>query len=157
MEGPQVTAALIIGDHFTSASLSVLQHARDEAEARSHEYVGTEHLLLGLIRESGGTAAGILGRLSDPQRLEEALDGVVPNGRSTGPSPDLKPFTSRSLAMLRAARDEAAALGKSQADTEHLLVALSSDEKGIAGHVLRDAGITRVAVLARLRDDAVDA
>ena len=157
MESPHSTAALIIGDHFTAASQLVLQRARDEAEARSHEYVGTEHLLLGLIRESGGTAAGILGRLSDPQRLKQILDGVVPKGRSTGPSTDLKPFTSRSLAMLRAAKDEAAALGKQQADAEHLLVALSSDEKGIAGHVLRDAGVTRVAVLAHLLNDAADA
>ena len=156
MDSPH-SAALIIGDNFTPASHLVLQRARDAAKARSHEYVGTEHLLLGLIRESGGTAADILARLSDVQRLEQALDGVVPNGRQTDPSTDLKPFTSRSLAMLRAAKDEAAALGKRQADPEHLLVALSSDEKGIAGHVLRDAGVTRDAVLAHLPNDTADA
>ena len=140
------------GYNFTERVRRVLAMAREEAARLQHEYVGTEHILLGLIREGEGVAAAVLQNLSidldDTQRrVEEATVG----GRSShATGPDL-PYTSRAKKVLELAMSEARELNHSYVGTEHLLLGLLREEKGIAARVLTDAGAT----LEIVRDEIV--
>src|SRR3954462_15392394 len=96
------------GYNFTERVRKVLAMAREEAERLRHEYVGTEHILLGLIREGEGVAAAVLENLSiDTEAVRKRIDEVVTKGKavaSTGP--DL-PYTSRAKKVLELSMAEA--------------------------------------------------
>jgi len=115
--------------------------AREEAARLHHEYVGTEHILLGLIREGEGVAAAVLTNLNvDLDEIQQKIEETVKKGKapaSAGP-PDL-PYTSRAKKVLELAMSEARELNHSYVGTEHLLLGLLREEKGIAAQVLTDA------------------
>jgi ATP-dependent Clp protease ATP-binding subunit ClpC len=117
--------------------------AREEAARLHHEYVGTEHILLGLIREGEGVAAAVLTNLSvDLEEVQQKIEETVKKGKaSSAPGPDL-PYTSRAKKVLELAMTEARELNHSYVGTEHLLLGLLREEKGIAAQVLTDAGVT---------------
>ncbi len=146
------------GYNFTERVRKVLAMAREEALRLHHEYVGTEHMLLGLIREGEGVASTVLDRLGiDAAKLQARLEEVVQQGRSNAPSmPDL-PYTSRAKKALELAMSEARVLHHSYVGTEHILIGLLREEKGIAAQVLREAGLTldnaRAEVLTVLGSD----
>jgi ATP-dependent Clp protease ATP-binding subunit ClpC len=131
------------GYNFTDRVRKVLQMAREEAARLHHEYVGTEHILLGLIREGEGVAAAVLTNLSvDLEEIQQKIEETVKKGKAgavTGP--DL-PYTSRAKKVLELAMAEARELNHSYVGTEHLLLGLLREEKGIAAQVLNDAGVT---------------
>ncbi len=130
------------GYNFTERVRKVLQMAREEAQRLHHEYVGTEHILLGLIREGGGVAAAVLQNLNvDLDEIQQKIEDTVKKGKA-GPTtaPDL-PYTSRAKKVLELAMSEARELSHSYVGTEHLLLGLLREEKGIAAQVLTDAGI----------------
>jgi ATP-dependent Clp protease ATP-binding subunit ClpC len=131
------------GYNFTDRVRKVLQMAREEAARLHHEYVGTEHILLGLIREGEGVAAAVLTNLSvDLEEIQQKIEETVKKGKAgavTGP--DL-PYTSRAKKVLELAMAEARELNHSYVGTEHLLLGLLREEKGIAAQVLTDAGIS---------------
>jgi ATP-dependent Clp protease ATP-binding subunit ClpC len=131
------------GYNFTDRVRKVLQMAREEAARLHHEYVGTEHILLGLIREGEGVAAAVLTNLSvDLEEIQQKIEETVKKGKAgavTGP--DL-PYTSRAKKVLELAMAEARELSHSYVGTEHLLLGLLREEKGIAAQVLNDAGIS---------------
>ena len=131
------------GYNFTDRVRKVLQMAREEAARLHHEYVGTEHILLGLIREGEGVAAAVLTNLNvELDDVQQKIEETVKKGKaaaSTGP--DL-PYTSRAKKVLELAMTEARELNHSYVGTEHLLLGLLREEKGIAAQVLNDAGIT---------------
>jgi ATP-dependent Clp protease ATP-binding subunit ClpA len=116
--------------------------AREEAARLHHEYVGTEHILLGLIREGEGVAAAVLQSLSvDLEEIQQNIEKTVNKGKgSQGTGPDL-PYTSRAKKVLELAMSEARELNHSYVGTEHLLLGLLREEKGIAAQVLKDAGL----------------
>jgi ATP-dependent Clp protease ATP-binding subunit ClpC len=125
--------------------------ARDEAELLHHEYVGTEHILLGLLRFGNGVANVVMQNLgADPGRVRDGLLGIVRPGRSHSHGPDL-PYTSRAKKSLELAMVEAQGLNHSYVGTEHLLLGLMREEKGIAAQALVDAGIT----LERAREETL--
>jgi ATP-dependent Clp protease ATP-binding subunit ClpC len=131
------------GYNFTDGVRKALMQARNESERLHHEYVGTEHVLLGLLHESDGVAAAVLRACKvDPEALRVRLEAAVQPGdpgRRIGR--DL-PYTSRGKHVLEAAMAEARALGYPYVGTEHLLLALLSiSDQPIAG-VLADSGIT---------------
>jgi ATP-dependent Clp protease ATP-binding subunit ClpC len=130
------------GYNFTERVRKVLAMAREEAARLHHEYVGTEHILLGLIREGEGVAAAVLQNLSvDLEEVQQKIEETVKKGKaaqSTGP--DL-PYTSRAKKVLELAMGEARELNHSYVGTEHLLLGLLREEKGIAAQVLTDAGV----------------
>jgi ATP-dependent Clp protease ATP-binding subunit ClpC len=132
------------GYNLTERLQKVLAMAREEATRLHHEYVGTEHLLLGLIRERKGVAANVLARLNvDPDELRRQIDKIVKPGRATShPGPDL-PYTSRAKQVLELAMMQMRDLGHSYAGTEHLLLGLLAEGKGIAAQVLGSAGVHR--------------
>ncbi len=131
------------GYNFTDRVRKVLQMAREEAARLHHEYVGTEHILLGLIREGEGVAAAVLTNLNvDLDEIQQKIEETVKKGKApaaAGP-PDL-PYTSRAKKVLELAMSEARELNHSYVGTEHLLLGLLREEKGIAAQVLTDAGV----------------
>jgi ATP-dependent Clp protease ATP-binding subunit ClpC len=123
--------------------------AREEAQRLHHEYVGTEHILLGLIREGEGVAAAVLQNLNvDLDEIQQKIEETVKKGKAqqtTGP--DL-PYTSRAKKVLELAMSEARELNHSYVGTEHLLLGLLREEKGIAAQVLTDSGVNLDAARA---------
>lgn len=168
------------GYNFTERVRKVLQFAREEAFALRHEYVGTEHLLLGLVREGEGVAAAALQNVkielaevrdsvlktikpgpSEPATKAEGAAGILDSiagtiglGRRQGP--DL-PYTSRAKKVLELAMSEARELQHSYVGTEHLLLGLLREERGIGAQVLASLGATtekiRTEVLTLLGDE----
>lgn len=130
------------GYNFTERVRKVLAMAREEAARLHHEYVGTEHILLGLIREGEGVAAAVLQNLSiDLDDIQLKVEETVKKGKAaTATGPDL-PYTSRAKKVLELAMSEARELNHSYVGTEHLLLGLLREEKGIAAQVLTDVGI----------------
>jgi ATP-dependent Clp protease ATP-binding subunit ClpC len=116
--------------------------AREEAARLHHEYVGTEHILLGLIREGEGVAAAVLTNLNvDLEEIQQKIEETVKKGKAAAAAgPDL-PYTSRAKKVLELAMSEARELNHSYVGTEHLLLGLLREEKGIAAQVLTDAGV----------------
>jgi ATP-dependent Clp protease ATP-binding subunit ClpC len=130
------------GYNFSDRVRRVLQMSREEAARLHHNYVGTEHLLLGLIREGEGVAAAVLANLDvDLEEVQESIEKTVKKGTAEAPAgPDL-PYTSRAKKVLEFAMSEAPELKHSYVGTEHLLLGLLREEKGIAAQVLTDVGV----------------
>ncbi len=137
------------GYNFTERVRKVLAMAREEAARLHHEYVGTEHILLGLIREGEGVAAAVLQNLSvDLEDIQQKIEETVKKGKAAqATGPDL-PYTSRAKKVLELAMGEARELNHSYVGTEHLLLGLLREEKGIAAEVLTDAGVNLEAARA---------
>ena len=131
------------GFNFTDRVRRTLARAREEAVQLHHEYVGTEHLLLALARESEGISAAVFHNLSaDREAMIAKIEDTVKRGderRQTGP--DL-PYTSRAKKVLELAMSEARMLQHNYVGTEHLLLGLVAEHKGIAAQVMVDAGVT---------------
>jgi ATP-dependent Clp protease ATP-binding subunit ClpC len=123
--------------------------AREEAARLHHEYVGTEHILLGLIREGEGVAAAVLQNLNvDLDEIQQKIEETVKKGKAAqATGPDL-PYTSRAKKVLELAMAEARELNHSYVGTEHLLLGLLREEKGIAAQVLTDTGVNLEAARA---------
>ena len=128
-------------DHFTDRARKVITLARDEAERLSHDYVGTEHLLLGLAKEGTGMAFQVLGSLDiDYDDIRQEVE------KRTHPSTDVAtagplPLTPRSKKILGYAIAEAKELGHTYVGTEHLLLAILREEEGLACQVLVNLGV----------------
>ncbi|HUF12247.1 MAG TPA: ATP-dependent Clp protease ATP-binding subunit [Longimicrobiales bacterium] len=128
--------------NFTDRVRKVLAMAREEAIRLQHDYVGTEHILLGLIREGEGVAAAVLMNLNvDLEQVHERVEESVRKGKATIALGEL-PYTSRAKKVLEYAMAEARELNHSYVGTEHLLLGLLREEKGIAAQVLQSLGVT---------------
>ena len=137
------------GYNFTDRVRKILQMAREEAARLNHEYVGTEHILLGLTREGEGVAAAVLQNLNvDLEEIIRTIDATVKKGK-TPPKRGLDlPYASRAKKVLELAMSETRELNHSYVGSEHLLLGLLREEKGIAAQVLVDAGVTLVSARA---------
>ncbi|SVC17288.1 uncharacterized protein METZ01_LOCUS270142, partial [marine metagenome] len=128
--------------NFTDRVRKVLAMAREEAIRLQHDYVGTEHILLGLIREGEGVAAAVLMKLNvDLDQIHEQVEGSVKEGKATIALGEL-PYTSRAKKVLEFSMAEARELSHSYVGTEHLLLGLLREEKGIAAQVLSTLGVS---------------
>jgi ATP-dependent Clp protease ATP-binding subunit ClpA len=133
-------------DQFTDRARMVMGLARQEAERLQHAYIGTEHLLLGLVEEGSGIAASVLKNLDvDPQSARAEVEKLVRRGETATPSGQV-PFTPRAKRVLELGVEEAATLGHAYVGTEHLLLGLIREDEGVGAQVLRTlgAGIDRV-------------
>jgi ATP-dependent Clp protease ATP-binding subunit ClpC len=127
--------------NFTDRVRKVLAMAREEAIRLQHDYVGTEHILLGLIREGEGVAAAVLTNLAaDLDELHQLVEERVRKGQAAATVGEL-PYTSRAKKVLEYAMAEARELNHSYVGTEHLLLGLMREEKGLAAKVLDELGI----------------
>ncbi|RKZ13373.1 hypothetical protein DRQ50_10560, partial [bacterium] len=129
-----------MNDRFTQRVRKVLFLARDEAGRLQHDYIGTEHLLLGVIREGEGVAANVLRRLGvDFDRMQKAIEDSV-----TAPMGPVSigeiPFTPRAKKVLELSIDEARLHNHNYVGTEHLLLALIREGEGVAARVLGEFG-----------------
>ncbi len=128
--------------NFTDRVRTVLSMAREEAIRLQHDYVGTEHILLGLIKEGDGVAAAVLTKLNvDLEQIHERVEEAVRKGKATIALGEL-PYTSRAKKVLEFAMAEARELNHSYVGTEHLLLGLLREEKGIAAQVLNSLSVT---------------
>lgn len=128
-------------ERFTQRARRVLSLAQDEAERMKHNYIGTEHLLLGLMREEGGVAGRVLRDLGlEPRRVEELVERLTrATTRTSSAPPDLSPGTKK---VLELAVDEARRMGHHYIGTEHLLLGLVRQSEGVAIDVLKRLGIS---------------
>lgn len=125
-----------MNEMFTELARKAIEYARDEAARLRHDYIGTEHLLLGLIRLGDGHAAGIITNLGlDLNDLKAAIEEVVQPSGGTMTMGQL-PLTARAKKTLEVSGQEARALKSKDIDTEHILLALLKDEEGVASQVL---------------------
>ena len=128
--------------NFTERVRKVLSMARQEATRLQHDYVGTEHILLGLVREGEGVAAHVLTNLDVAiERIHERVEEAVRKGKATIALGEL-PYTSPAKKVLEFAVAEARELNHSYVGTEHLLLGLLRESKGIAAQVLKSLGGT---------------
>jgi ATP-dependent Clp protease ATP-binding subunit ClpC len=138
------------GYNFTERVRKVLTLARAEAMRLRHEYVGTEHILLGLIREGEGVASTALGDLvGDPEILVARVEQSIQPGKHRVALGDL-PYTSRAKKVLEFSMTAARSLDHAYVGTEHVLLGLIAEGKGIAAQVLTEAGVTADAARAEI-------
>ena len=128
-------------ERFTQRARRVLSLAQEEAERLQHHQIGTEHLLLGLMREEGGVAGRVLRDLGlDLRRVEELVTRLsTSDGPPNHSQLDLSPGTKK---VLELAVDEARRMGHHYIGTEHLLLGLVRQQEGIALDVLRRLGVS---------------
>ena len=129
-------------ERFTDRARRVLVIAQDEALALDHNFLGTEHVLLGLIREGEGVGAKALQQLGVDlvavrQRVIDMIGRGEPGSASTAPA-----FTPRAKKVLELSLKEALQLGHNYIGTEHILLGLIREQEGVAGRVLVDSGLT---------------
>ena len=125
-------------ERFTQRARRVLSLAHEEAERLHHNYIGTEHLLLGLIREEGGVAGRVLRNLGlDPARVKDMVERLTGVGRNAGSRIELAPGTEQVLQM---AIEEARRMGHHYIGTEHLLLGMIRQNEGVGMDVLRRLG-----------------
>ena len=125
-----------MNEMFTELARKAIEYARDEAARLRHDYIGTEHLLLGLIRLGDGRAIEIITNLGlEPQDLKSSIEEVVQPSGGTMTMGQL-PLTARAKKTLEVSGQEARTLKSKDIDTEHILLALLKDEEGVAAQVL---------------------
>ena len=132
-------------DRFTQRARRVLAFAQEEAERLNHSYIGTEHLLLGLLREETGVAGKVLRDLKvSPERVTALVERISGPGRRTPLSKiDLTPRTRR---VIELAVEEARRLGQNYIGTEHLLLGLVRQGDGVAIDILRQLSVSPEAI-----------
>ncbi|HET6650462.1 MAG TPA: ATP-dependent Clp protease ATP-binding subunit [Candidatus Limnocylindria bacterium] len=127
-------------DKFTDRARKVLTLAQDEAQRFNHNYIGTEHLLLGLVREGEGVAARVLENMNvELSKVRTAVEFII--GRGDRPVVGEVGLTPRAKRVIELAIDEARRLGHNYIGTEHLLLGLVREGEGIAAGVLESLGV----------------
>ncbi|MFI5304099.1 MAG: ATP-dependent Clp protease ATP-binding subunit [Nitrospiria bacterium] len=127
-------------ERFTDRGRKIIILAREEAEKHQNDYLGTEHLVLAILREGDGMALAVLKKMglsSEQIRLE--IERNLPGGGSTMTFGEI-PFTPRVKKVLEYAMEEAKLLGHNYIGSEHLLLGLLREEEGIGGKILRSLG-----------------
>ncbi len=138
-------------ERFTDRARRVVVLAQDEARRLNHSYIGTEHLLLGLIHEGEGVAAKALDSLGiGLAAVRQQVEEVIGQGKQ-GPSGHI-PFTPRAKKVLELSLREALDLGHNYIGTEHILLGLIREGEGVAAQVLVELGAER----ERVRDRVVE-
>ena len=136
------------GYDFTIRVRGALIKAREEAHRRHHDYVGTEHLLLGLLAEEDTLVMDVLDNLGvQPYGVQTAVERVVQNGQPSARDrmPDL-PYTSRARVVLDQAIAVAHEFGDGYVGTQHLLLGLIRERQGIAAQALASVGLTEASL-----------
>ena len=145
-------------DRFTERGLRALALAQEEARRLSHDHAGTEHLLLGLIRDRDGLAATTLSSLGiNLGAVRDQVEDILGRGRSE--PPEHIPYTPRARRVLDLAQREATQMGQHRVGTEHLLLGLIREGRNVAAQVIVTLGgdLSRIRQqVFQLRADAQD-
>src|SRR2546425_3846318 len=130
-------------ERFTDRARKVMQLANQEAQRFNHEYIGTEHILLGLVKEGSGVAANVLKNLDiDLRKIRLEVEKIV----QTGPGSEMVtmgklPQTPRAKKVIEYSIEEARNLNHNYVGTEHLLLGLLREQEGVAAQVLLNLGL----------------
>src|SRR5881396_2837855 len=130
-------------ERFTDRARKVMQLANQEAQRFNHEYIGTEHILLGLVKEGSGVAANVLKNLDiDLRKIRLEVEKIV----QTGPGSEMVtmgklPQTPRAKKVIEYSIEEARNLNHNYVGTEHLLLGLLREQEGVAAQVLMNLGL----------------
>jgi len=138
----------LAGYDFTNRVRGALIKAREEAHSRNHQYVGTEHLLLGLLAEDDTLVMDVLENLgASPLEIQTAVNHMLEDGQPSARSriPDL-PYTSRARVVLDQAIGVAHEFGDGYVGTQHILLGLIRERHGIAAKALTIAGLTEASL-----------
>lgn len=136
-------------DKFTERARKVIELAQDEARRLGHTYIGTEHLLLGLVREGDGVAAKVLYAMNvDVARVRDSVEQII--GRTDREVHGEVGLTPRAKKVLELAVDEARRMGHHYIGTEHLLLGIIREGEGIGAGVLKELGLRLEDVRARV-------
>lgn len=128
-------------ERFTDRSRKVMQLANQEAQRFNHEYIGTEHILLGLVKEGSGIAAELLNRLQvDLRKIRLEIEKIVQSGSDMVTMGKL-PITPRAKKVYEYAIEESKNLDHNYVGTEHILLGLIREEHGVAAQVLLNLGV----------------
>jgi len=127
-------------EKFTERGRKVIIYAKEEAEKRQNDYLGTEHLLLAVLKEDDGLPVAILKRMGiTPEEIRLEIERNLPQGTNIMTFGDI-PFTPRAKKVLELAVEEARLLGHNYIGSEHILLGLIREEEGIGGKILRNLG-----------------
>jgi hypothetical protein len=130
----------VVFERFTERARHVIQLAQEEARTLKHDYIGTEHILLGLLREEQGLAARVLEGLGiTVERVRGQVVTTVGSGEAV--TSGQIPFTPRAKTVLELALREALSGDEDHIDTEHILLGLVGENEGLAARLLRDLGV----------------
>ncbi|RKY83549.1 ATP-dependent Clp protease ATP-binding subunit [candidate division KSB1 bacterium] len=139
-------------NNFSSRVQMVLQLSREEAIRLEHDYIGTEHLLLGLLLEGEGIAAEILKNLGlDLEELRTTIEDTIKGGSETSTLGNI-PFTKRAEKVLKISYIEAERYKSNIIGTEHLLLALAKEREGVAAQILMSFGVNYEAIRQELEN-----
>jgi len=128
-------------NRFTERARKVIILAKEEAKRFNHDYIGSEHILLGLLREGEGVAAVVLQKMGlNLQQIRMEIEKIVKPGPSTVVSGDI-PFTPTAKKVVELSSEEARSLGHSYIGTEHILLGLIREGEGVASQVLVNLGL----------------
>ena len=128
-------------EKFSERARRVLSLAQEEAQRFNHNYIGTEHILLGLVRETEGVAARVLSSLEvDLSKVRSAVEFII--GRGEKPAQGEIGLTPRAKKVVELAVDEARRMNHTYIGTEHLLIGLLREGEGVAAGVLESLGVT---------------
>ena len=128
-------------NRFTERARKVVLLAKEEAKRLNHDYIGTEHILLGLVKEGEGVAAAVLSSLGlDAENIRAEIEKLIQAGESQITAADI-PFTPRAKKVIELAMDEARNLGHNYIGTEHILLGLIREGDGVASQVLLNMGL----------------
>jgi ATP-dependent Clp protease ATP-binding subunit ClpC len=137
-------------ERFTELAKKVLALAQEEAERSHHSYIGTEHVLLGLLRDSDGIAGKVLNNLGvEIEKVRQTVESLVGRDKGLTVLQQIIP-TSRVKKVIELAFEEARRTGHNYVGSEHLLLGLITEGEGIAAHVLQDLGATLDKVRAEI-------
>src|SRR6202521_4124899 len=128
-------------ERFTDRARKVMQLANQEAQRFNHEYIGTEHILLGLVKEGSGVAANVLKNLDiDLRKIRLEVEKIVQSGPDMVTMGKL-PQTPRAKKVIEYSIEEARNLNHNYVGTEHLLLGLLREQEGVAAQVLMNLGL----------------
>ncbi|OLC56280.1 MAG: hypothetical protein AUH85_06810 [Chloroflexi bacterium 13_1_40CM_4_68_4] len=137
-------------DRFDDRAKRVLAMSQDEAVRLNHNYIGTEHLVLGLVREGEGVAAQVLTSLGvELSKARTVVESIIGRGDSTT-SPSEITLSPRTKKLIELAIDEGRKLGHGHVGTEHLLLGLVREGEGIGSAVLESFGVSLERVRERV-------
>jgi ATP-dependent Clp protease ATP-binding subunit ClpC len=128
-------------ERFTDRARKVMQLANQEAQRFNHEYIGTEHILLGLVKEGSGVAANVLKNLDvDLRKIRMEVEKIVQSGPDMVTMGKL-PQTPRAKKVIEYSMEEARNLNHNYVGTEHILLGLLREQEGVAAQVLMNLGL----------------
>ncbi len=146
-------AGMGLFDRFNDRAKRVLALAQDEAIRFNHNYIGTEHLLLGLVREGEGVAALVLVSLGVELANARAMVEMIIGRGDAATTPSEITLSPRTKKVIEFAIDEARKLGHSHVGTEHVLLGLVREGQGIASGMLESLGLSGAQIAQRVREE----